>query len=62
MHLAKHLGEKEKATGKKFPLATADKVFSVLCPNCTERRDYRSRDLRQIELEGPPPREWKDLI
>jgi ssDNA-binding Zn-finger/Zn-ribbon topoisomerase 1 len=60
-HMMKHLGEKGKVSGF-VPIAVAGKVFSIQCPKCGQRHDYRARELRQIDLPGPPPPGWKSLI
>jgi hypothetical protein len=61
LHAAKYLGEKN-APSRIIPVGAGGKVFSIECPRCLERHDYRAKDLREVQLSEPPPPEFREII
>lgn len=61
-HAAKYLGEKDKIEGKVFNFKTPGNALLLRCPKCQEQHLYRIPELKNVELDAPPPPEFQPLL
>lgn len=59
-HLVRYVGEGEPVPG--FVSVHVPNFFPVACPECRNSHDYQSDDLRQAELDAPPPRDFQNAF
>ena len=62
IHAAKYLGEKSKIQGTITKLDARGKSFAILCPKCGQRRWYHPEEITYVELDAPPPPEFRPII
>lgn len=61
LHAAKYLGEKDKIQAARIPIKKFHHV-TIECPKCGQSHDYFPQEIRYVELDAPPPPQFRDLL